>query len=294
MNKSQITQKILSELHARNERQLSDNALLIAKELDTSPEFKKLDTQIRTYILDIAKAEFENHPQDKINALQKKLDILEKKHSDYLAKILPKANSQTEQDIQYLVKQEILKQSGLPSSDFEANANLLSDTSCPPELGKIYSQLQKYYEKFPNTAKQNIIFIGGTGTGKTYAAQALGHALIKRDVAVLYITAFNLVNRFKSYIFDRDSDAFGQMLDAELLIIDDLGTEPIIPNITEENLFILINERIINSRPFIITTNLTPSGLFERYDDRIAGRILSKESSAVFNFISDDLRLKSK
>ncbi|MDR0475646.1 MAG: hypothetical protein LBH43_18490 [Treponema sp.] len=68
------------------------------------------------------------------------------------------------------------------------------------------------------------------------------------------------------------------------MIIDDLGTEPIIKNVTFEHIYNITNERMVNKRAFIITTNLDQNTIIERYDERIARRILAKENSTLIEF----------
>jgi DNA replication protein DnaC len=107
-----------------------------------------------------------------------------------------------------------------------------------------------------------------------------------KKVWVEYTTAFKMINAFQKYVnsFGRDDGQINDFLDCDVLIIDDLGTEPIIKNVTLEHIYNVINERMVNKRAFIITTNLDPAALFERYDQRIAGRITAKENSTLIEF----------
>ena len=167
-------------------------------------------------------------------------------------------------------------------------------TAAPsPEHKKIYSALTTYCEKFPNAKTPNILLWGATGTGKTYAANIIANNLLDRGFGVEYITAFGLVNAFQKYIqdFGRDSTEIDALINCDLLIIDDLGAEPTIKNITQEHIYNIINERLVNNRPFIITTNLSPVALIDRYDQRIASRITAGDTSARIEFKGKDLRL---
>ena len=156
-----------------------------------------------------------------------------------------------------------------------------------PDFKKIYDTLDKYISSFPT--HKNIVFIGAAGTGKTYAAQYVGAKLLDRGFSVLYITAFSLVQKFKEFIFEGSS--IDWFLSCDLLIIDDLGTEPKIKNISDEYLLNVINERMAHERPFIITTNLAPDDILARYDERLTSRILSKQTSVVIEMKGKDLRL---
>jgi len=168
------------------------------------------------------------------------------------------------------------------------------DIAAPtPEHKKLYTKLAEYCKKFPSVALPNIMLSGGTGTGKTFTAHVMANILVDRGVRVEYTTAFNMVNAFQKYIqsFGREDTQIEAYLECDLLIIDDLGAEPTIKNITQEHIYNIINERLVNGRAFIITTNLAPAELMQKYDQRIASRILSNETSAKFEMKGKDLRL---
>jgi len=157
------------------------------------------------------------------------------------------------------------------------------------EFKKVYDTLDKYIASFPTP--KNLVFIGAAGTGKTYAAHFVGNKLLGKEFSVLFVTAFSLVQRFKDFIFNFENSALDHLLTCDLLIIDDLGTEPKIKNISEEYLLNVINERLANNLPFIITTNLSPDDILARYDQRLTSRILSKQTSVVIEMKCKDLRL---
>ena len=173
--------------------------------------------------------------------------------------------------------------------------NAASNFKKPPtqDHKAIYDALTTYCEKFPAVHKPNVILSGATGTGKTFITQIIANVLYERRFDVQYTTAFGMVKEFQNYIqsFGRDDMMLNKFLECDILIIDDLGSEPTIKNVTLEHIGNIINERLVNNRPFIITTNLSPQAIFEKYDQRIASRILSKESSAVFEVKGKDLRL---
>lgn len=184
-------------------------------------------------------------------------------------------------DIQKELAKRLKKLSGLPVSTPKENKM--------PEFKKTFEVLDKYTSAFPTN--KNLVFIGAAGTGKTYAAQVVGAKLLDRGFSVFYITAFSLVQRFKDYIFNFERETLDFLLTCDLLIIDDLGTEPKIKNVSDEYLLNVINERVANEKPFIITTNLSPDDILTRYDERLTSRILSKKTSFVIQMKSKDLRL---
>jgi len=186
------------------------------------------------------------------------------------------------------LKKRLRAASGLKPGAKTFDLAVFKDAATKTEYKKIYDTLDKYVAAFPTP--KNLVFIGAAGTGKTHAAQVLGSKLLDRGFSVFYITAFALIQRFKDYIFNFEADALDNIFGCDLLVIDDLGTEPKIKNISEEYLLNVINERMANDTPFAITTNLSPDDILARYDQRLTSRILAKQSSVVFRFKGKDLR----
>ena len=84
---------------------------------------------------------------------------------------------------------------------------------------------------------------------------------------------------------------YAQLLcDCDLLVIDDLGSEPVYKNVTEEYLLMIINRRAANEFPTIITTNLTQEQLLDRYGDRTLSRINDKRRGIFLELKGEDLR----
>ncbi len=155
----------------------------------------------------------------------------------------------------------------------------------------------KFIENFNSPQQKNLFFSGPAGVGKTFMANCIAMELIKRGATVLYLMApslFNIINehRFKSY---RDGDfednGYSSIFDVELLIIDDLGTEP--PSSARyAELLNILNTRQMNNllRPCktIIVSNTEIKNLKKYYDERIVSRIIG--SFDIFKFIGDDIR----
>lgn len=154
--------------------------------------------------------------------------------------------------------------------------------------------LRKFATSFPKIEKQNLVFIGSTGSGKTWAAATLANALIGKGHVVLYLTTDMLMRRFKNLAFEKNMLAIDDLLECDLLIIDDLGTEPSINNVSEENLYTVINERLLYKRPIIFSSNLSTNELTERYDQRLVSRILSNLTSKIIDFGKTDKRFENK
>ena len=96
----------------------------------------------------------------------------------------------------------------------------------------------------------------------------------------------------KSY-FDNEPEGTAELLDAEVLMIDDLGSEPLLQNITVEQLFNLLNERQNRNLSTVISTNLDMAKFRERYTERIASRLRDGRWCKVLNLLGKDIRVRS-
>lgn len=158
-----------------------------------------------------------------------------------------------------------------------------------PSLTKIYDLAKQWCEKFPNSQILNINMIGGTGTGKTFLLECMASELINRGFNVMFTTAFALNDECRKYHFSLPSKV-NEFMDCDILIIDDLGTEPLLKNITLEYLFNIINLRQKRYKPTLISTNLSLDDILNRYDDRIFSRLSNKLMSLTIPFNGIDMR----
>lgn len=98
-----------------------------------------------------------------------------------------------------------------------------------------------YAESFPDTATPNLLLSGKSGLGKTFLLQAIAHRLVERDVMPVYTSAYHLLEVARKAYFENSSEKLAELMNARVLLIDDLGTEPMLQNVTIEQLFNLIN-----------------------------------------------------
>jgi len=141
--------------------------------------------------------------------------------------------------------------------------------------------------------ERNLLLIGPTGTGKTHISTSIAKVLIERGIEVLYDSAQNIVSAFEK---DKFRSGYGpyepegtKYLECDLLILDDLGTE-FISQFTVSCLYNLLNTRMNKGLPTIISTNLSPAELSEKYEDRIYSRIVGADSQVLL-FKGKDRRL---
>lgn len=154
---------------------------------------------------------------------------------------------------------------------------------------KIKRSCSQYAANFSRESV-NILFMGGTGLGKTHLSLAIANVVINKGKSVVYGTAQNILNDLQNENFGRtDNIRYYEraVLNCDLLIIDDLGTE-FKNNYTVACLFNIINSRISAKLPTIISTNFTFDELEEKYDQRITSRIAGEYKK--LTLVGNDIR----
>lgn len=144
---------------------------------------------------------------------------------------------------------------------------------------QILHECEGFAFNFDLPEEKNLLFFGPTGLGKTFMANCIAKYLLDHGRIVIYQTAIKLIslleaNHFGKDARDKDPQTLERLFSCDLLIIDDLGTE-LTNTFTNGQLFQIINTRQLEGRKTLISTNLPPSTLMERYDDRICSRIFA-------------------
>ena len=188
------------------------------------------------------------------------------------------------------------------------NFNALSyeyydDTEILPQLGitnaaymrRVVAGCREFVRDF-DKKHDNLLFTGSTGVGKTFLTNCIARELMDDFHSVIYLTASDLFDVFSRNKFDYDNaedmkDMYRFILDCDLLIIDDLGTE-LNNSFTSSQLFYCINERMNMSRSTIISTNLTLARLRDSYTDSVTSRIMS--GYRIIPLYGGDIRLLKK
>lgn len=153
-----------------------------------------------------------------------------------------------------------------------------------------------FIKNFDNPNEKNLLFTGNTGLGKTFISGCIANELLKQGKNVLYQTSPVMLDTIINYRFGKtDSSIYNSLLDVDLLIIDDLGTE-CMNNMKFSELFNVINTRLLNQNhkitKTIISTNLNIQNLFKNYDERIVSRLIGNYN--ICRFFGDDIRLIKK
>lgn len=160
---------------------------------------------------------------------------------------------------------------------------------------------QSYAQNFGDKATPNLYFFGPTGTGKTFMAKSIGIELLKAGFSVLYLSSTSLFPIIQQYRLNIDrggvssEQAYKNLIISNLLILDDLGTEPLSDSKYAELLTLLElrkSRNINNIAKTIIASNLGFKRLSQEYNERIASRIIG--GFEAFQFIGEDIRILKK
>ncbi len=152
------------------------------------------------------------------------------------------------------------------------------------QMEKIFLYCRAYADHFRPNA-QSLFMIGNTGLGKTHLSLAIAKQVIAQGYTVLYGSVQDFLRDINAEQFGRvaDRDTLGLLLDADLLILDDLGAE-FDSNFNSATIYNIINTRANQNRPMIINTNLRVGELEAKYSARIVSRL----------FVFDVLRFRGK
>ena len=137
----------------------------------------------------------------------------------------------------------------------------------------------------------NLLFVGGTGLGKTFLSASIARTVADRGYSVAYESAHHLFSKLEKNRFNPDGESREQtakLTECDLLIIDDLGTE--LPgNFVTAALYNLVNDRLLAGRAMIISTNLNIEETARRYSPQIASRL--QGSFKRLTFVGEDIRV---
>lgn len=155
-------------------------------------------------------------------------------------------------------------------------------------MSTVFAQCKGYAQNF-DTDSVSLFFYGRTGLGKTHLSLAIASEAIKKGYGVLYGSVIGFLNKLEKEKFGRsaDEDTENLLIDADLLILDDLGAE-FSTAYTTSALYNIINSRICRGLPTIISSNLTLKELRDRYPESIASRIIG--NYALVSFAGEDIR----
>lgn len=202
--------------------------------------------------------------------------------------------------MQQLRRKEIEALSSLSISSFDTMKLEYYPNILDPATGQniraymeqLLAGLKDYAEDFSPTENESLMLIGNAGLGKTHAALAIAGIVLEKGYDVIYVSSPDFFGKVEASRFDPSGDAetlLRTASTADLLILDDLGTEFVTPYFIT-TFYSLLNNRLGAGLPTIITTNITDGSLLEkRYTEKISSRL---SAFIPFNFIGNDIRVQ--
>lgn len=158
-------------------------------------------------------------------------------------------------------------------------------------MEKTLSACRQYADTFGKDSG-NLLFVGGTGLGKTFLSACIANEVTEKGYSVAYESAPRLFAKLEKDRFDSDEESRRQtekFLSCDLLILDDLGTE-LAGGFVTAALYELLSSRLMANKSTIISTNLLSDEVAKRYSQQIASRL--QGSFKGLTFVGEDIRVK--
>ena len=147
-----------------------------------------------------------------------------------------------------------------------------------------------------NEKSGNLLLTGAPGLGKTFLSACIARVVSEKGYSVVYDTAGHVFERFEARKFSREEDDRAaedveRILQCDLLILDDLGTE-MTTAFVQSALYEIVNTRLLAGKSTIINTNLGMTELNQRYLEQVSSRIEGEYQ--VLIFFGEDIRRKKR
>lgn len=148
------------------------------------------------------------------------------------------------------------------------------DNDCYTTMSNNFNYCRRYVSTFSSESR-NLFISGKTGLGKTHLSLAIAEKLLTQGWNVLYDSAINYLTKIESEYYGKtEGDTLSVLMGADLLILDDLGSE-YDKSFYTSTIYNIINTRLNKGIPTIISTNLNPAEIEARYEPRIVSRLLT-------------------
>ena len=176
------------------------------------------------------------------------------------------------------------------SFDYYSKKKTEGDMSPYDYIKRVYKRAINFCDNF-DTFDKSLLFYGESGLGKTFLSSCIAKRLMDNGKTVLYLRAQQLFLAYEDYRFMRNGENsdLDDIYNADLLIIDDLGTEQQNKN-NFAFFFDLLNERLEKGKKIIINTNYTMDKLEDMYTQRFTSRIY--EYFLIYGFYGEDIRIQ--
>lgn len=154
-------------------------------------------------------------------------------------------------------------------------------------LEDIVSKSWNFIENFSGST-ENLLFFGNSGTGKSFLSYCIAKELLDKGILVIYRTADTLLHDLKHIRFNNCEELEDLLINCDLLIIDDLGSEQI-TDFSKTELFNLLNKKLLKHKKMLISTNCGLEELLKNYSERISSRLLGEFT--LCKFYGEDIRI---
>ena len=316
----EVVKRARDRLAQAKEDRESENREHLAQAYAKVPRIRDIDLELRRTMVQAAQAAFSGgvdvkEAMDRVRAqnltLQQERKTLAEENfpQGYLEEkpVCPKCGgtgyigTQMCSCLRELCRQEQMKELTILSGGGESFEGFRLDyypTRVDPRVGfsprtimeKNFQHARTYAASFgPGTG--NLLFVGGTGLGKTYLSVCIARVVADRGYSVLYETAAHLFSTLEQAKFNSTEEnrrEAGRYQDCDLLIVDDLGTEMPGQFVTAA-LYSLLNDRMLAQKPMVISTNLNVDEMGRRYSPQIASRLYGGFKNYVF--VGEDIRV---
>ena len=158
---------------------------------------------------------------------------------------------------------------------------------------KVFAFCEKYADTLPTPKIRQLYLYGMTGRGKSFMGNAIAARAIEHGIETLRLTAYRMNEEIMKGFSTNDSP-LARFTRVPLLVLDDLGTEAMIPNVTAESLFAIADQRNMSRLATVYISNLNADELATRYGERTASRILDAAISRAIVFDGESLRVKKE
>ena len=307
MNMEEIYTLAQSDMRARRSKAIQNAEINKMKALQND-DYLNIANKIGALTIEVAKARFYKTCEEK--RLESELKVAKDEEEKILSSMGLKSS-----DLEPKFECSLCRDKGVDGNKYcscfnelisfytnKYNMNTLQEISfkdCDKIDKKLVEKMIEITETYPEKrSKLNIYICGDIGVGKTQLTQAMANAFLNKGLYTIFTTATNLNANFLEYhkcFNDNKKLYLHHFLECDVLFIDDLGTEPILNNVTREYLLMVISERILAKKLTIITSNLnSPADISKRYSERLFSRLFDKNLSITVNVKGDDLRLKKK
>lgn len=166
-----------------------------------------------------------------------------------------------------------------------------SDVTQREYMRVVRDKCAQFARGVPEGPVKTLLLHGSSGLGKTFLLHCVDAAARGKGVDTLCVTAYDLLMELKTAYFTQNGEASKPFFDVTLLLIDDLGMEPLMENVTVEQIYNLLNSRLQAGLYTAVSTNLSREELRERYTERVTSRLLDTRSGMALHFKGRDIRL---